>query len=526
MAETLKEYLVKLGWNVDELGLRKAEDAIDNFGGKADTAIGKITGGFVSATLAVGEFLFAAVSSMTRILDATAQADLAVERFARRMWTTEESARSFLSALDAMDADYQDIFYMTPEEYKRFMDLRDLGNSLKAPVGLQEGLKLVRDIRGEFQKLKVTVNYATQWVSYYLTKMLGTDLENILNGFKNFNDWIRNNIPVATEKIAKFLTIIYKMGKTAINTLAWLYESFKDFFDMLSPKAKTAGAAILGFVGLLKLGPIGAFIAGLLALLLILDDISVWMQGGKSAYGDTYEKLANMFSSWDTSGVDDLKEKLAQLLDTLGKVLSAIWDIGAAIFDFLEDIGVFEAAWNILLGTLNTVADALQTILDLILLITGHAEDMSKDGLLSKLIKFDENGEFDLGATVKNALFGEVQNDLLDSAHDFAKMPFNPLSGLVNIYDSVTGGGSEKAASVYISRNKSGVSSEMEVSGAGTSSSSSGRQFDFGKNGIVPERKVTQTQTNNINIYSSDTDAAKKTADSILKQRNFFDPFK
>ena len=33
------------------------------------------------------------------------------------LWTTEENARSLATALDAMGASYEDIFYMTPEEF-------------------------------------------------------------------------------------------------------------------------------------------------------------------------------------------------------------------------------------------------------------------------------------------------------------------------------------------------------------------------------------------------------------------------
>lgn len=509
-AEALKEYLVKLGWDVDNLGLAQANSKIDGFKSKVMGMGTGIAGNFLKAGLAVFSFIGTTNLAMMKLLDSTAKADLAVERFARKMWTTEENARSFLTALDAMDASYQDIFYMTPEEYNRFMDLKNLGSEIQAPKGLQDGLKLVRDIGHEFNRLKVIVNYATQWVSYYLTKYLGKDLTNIRDGFRSFNDWLIAKIPTATEKIAKFFTIMFKLGKAVVQTIGNLIDIFKRFWDSLSSGAKKTGGVIARFVALLAMGPIGWFIAGLLTILALLDDFYTWQRGGKSAFGDTWEKLTSGFGNIDMSGLDDLSTKFNTLFETIGKVGGVLWDLGGDLVDFLDDIGFFNKAWEILIGTLEAVVDVLQTIADLVLLITGNFDKMSENSIFRKIIKFDENGDVSWGKTAANTGMG-----ILDSISNRWNMIFGAEPGdwyyampVSDIFGYDYGTSTETAV-------RSGGFGGNRTGGGFGGSFGAGRTFN---------------QTNNINVTAAPGESAEgtaqKTSRAIIKQRNQYDPFK
>lgn len=507
-AEALKEYLVKLGWDVDELGLAQANSKIDGFKSKVMNMGTGVAGNFMKAGLAVFSFISTVNIAMARLLDTTARADLATERFARKMWTTEESARSFLTALDAMDASYQDIFYMTSEEYKRFMDLKSLGSELRAPAGLQDGLKLVRDIGHEFNRLKVIVNYATQWVSYYLTKYLGNDLKSIRNGFRSFNDWLMTNIPTITEKIAKFFTIMFKLGKAAVQTIGNLAGMFKKLWDSLSVGAKKTGGAILGFVTLLKLGPIGLFVAGLLAILALLDDFYTWQRGGKSAFGDMWEKMTSGFNSLDMSGLDDLSEKFGKLLDAVGDIGGALLDLGIDFAEFLDDIGLFNKAWEILTGTLEAVVDVLQTIADLILLITGNFDKLSDDSIFRKIISFDEDGKLQPGKTAGNVGWGI-------------------LDGISSLFNTIFGANPEDWYHMPSWSDAYGYSygSETAAKSGGYGSGIVGDKF-----GGLSSGSRTFTQTNNIKVTATPGESAEgtaqKTSKAIIKQRNQYDPFK
>ena len=504
-AESLKEYLVKLGWDVNELGLAKANSKIDSFKDKLMGLGNGMVGNFAKAGLAVFSFIGTTNLAFAKLLTKVSEADLATERFARRMWTTEENARSFLAALDAMDASYEDIFYMTPEEYNRFIELKNLGQSLQAPKGLQDGLKLIRDINYEFDRLKVIANYATQWVSYYLTKYLGGDLNNIKESLQSFNNWIIEKIPTATQKIALFFTIMFKLAKTAATTISNLIGLFEKFWNSLSSGAKRTAGVITGFVALLAMGPIGLFIAGLLTILALLDDFYTWQNGGKSAYGDTWEKLSNMFSDTDTSGLDDLLDKGGKLLETLGDVGTALFDLGGDLIDFLDDLGFFGAAWQIVTGILEGAVDLLQTIADLILVITGNFDKLSDDSIFRKVIKFDENGDVKIGKTAAN-----IGMQILDSGSDL----WNTIFGF------------KPGDTFYAPALSDSVGYDY---GTDTAARSGGFGGTFDRVATDAGDKVFN-QNNNINITTNSTESAdtiaQKTSRAIIRQRDQCDPFK
>ena len=144
--ESLKEYLVKLGWDVDELGLSKLQNGLSKVERSADSIGNKFVKNFAKAGTAVGGFLLTITSGTAKFMSNVATADLATERWARRMWTTEENARSLTTALDAMGASYEDIFYMTPEEYRNMLELKNFSSSLKAPADVEKTLKQIGSV--------------------------------------------------------------------------------------------------------------------------------------------------------------------------------------------------------------------------------------------------------------------------------------------------------------------------------------------------------------------------------------------
>lgn len=513
MADTLQEYLVKLGWDVDNLGMNAAKNKLKSFSNQVSGMGNSIAGSFFVAGGAVVSFITTVSLAMTSLLDSTAQADLAVERFARRMWTTEENARSFLAALDAMDAEYKDIFYMTPEEYGRLMDLKNLGKSLTAPAGLQEGLKLVRDIRHEFNRLKVVANYATQWVSFYLTKFLGTDLKNIKNGFKEFNNYVMQNIPIWTEKIALFFTMIFKLGKAAVETIQRLGDVLGKFIGSLSTRTKAIGGVVLGFIGLFKMGPIGVFIAGLLTLLALLDDFYTWERGGKSLLGKTWEKLSSFqdgfFDETKKRQIDDFIGKIGKLLDSIIDVGAAIGDVIAAIGELLDSWGVFDRIWDATLTVLNTVADALQTIADLILVISGNFDKLSPDSMFRRVLALDENGNVDPLGTAGNVGKEGFDYVMKNFTSDMVKTFTNPDM----LPSSIPAEWATRQAA-----GAQGFRPDNAHNGFGGSSRGGG----FGTQTFTQENNITVTAAPG---ESAET-TARRTASEILRQRQQYDPFK
>ena len=298
---------------------------------------------------------------------------------------------------------------------------------------------------------------------------------------------------------------MFKLAKTAATTISNLIGLFEKFWNSLSSGAKRTAGVITGFVALLAMGPIGLFIAGLLTILALLDDFYTWQNGGKSAYGDTWEKLSNMFSDTDTSGLDDLLDKGGKLLETLGDVGTALFDLGGDLIDFLDDLGFFGAAWQIVTGILEGAVDLLQTIADLILVITGNFDKLSDDSIFRKVIKFDENGDVKIGKTAAN-----IGMQILDSGSDL----WNTIFGF------------KPGDTFYAPALSDSVGYDY---GTDTAARSGGFGGTFDRVATDAGDKVFN-QNNNINITTNSTESAdtiaQKTSRAIIRQRDQCDPFK
>lgn len=384
-AESLKEYLVKLGWDLDEKGFRKAIEQFSDFEGKADGFVGKLTKRLATA----GGIVFSIISSTAvatgKLLDSVSDADRATERFARRMWTTKENARSFLTALDAMDAEYEDIFYMTPEEYQRFISLKNFGQGLEAPAELNETLKLVRDIQYEFSRLKVIANYGTQWIAYYIGRYMGADLEEIGTKFRDFNDWLTQHIPPIAEKIARVLTTIIRLGKAGVRFITDLVNVLGKLWDKMSDGTKATVGFGAAFLGLLKMGPIGLFIGALFLILTLLEDFYNWKDGKPSAFTGMWEDLSKWKKSLDENGdIDKFTGKVDSLLGKFLDLIDAIGMFGKKVYGWADDVGILKGAYDLFYGVLDLVEDALEGITNLLNALSGNYDLIPEDSIFSE----------------------------------------------------------------------------------------------------------------------------------------------
>ena len=93
MDETLKEYLVKIGWDVDNISFQNANEQINKFNRLAELSVKSLGMAFTSAGSLIFDTIFSITESMWSLVSSTAEADLRVETFARRMWTTEQKDR-------------------------------------------------------------------------------------------------------------------------------------------------------------------------------------------------------------------------------------------------------------------------------------------------------------------------------------------------------------------------------------------------------------------------------------------------
>lgn len=220
--QSLEEYLVSIGWQVDKKSFADALGSLSQF---KDTS--KIL------SMNAGQLLLKAASSFIKIgwqvtktifdmSTAMAQTDITVERFARATASSERTARAYMRTMEALGQDatsFEDLFLMTNEEYARFKDIYALSQRLEAPQGLQDTLVSIRDIQHEINKFKIILQYAGDWFVYFLGEQLGVEIDDLKQGLKGINDYLEENIQPNTKKLAEFVAPFLRI---IIEILTWI----------------------------------------------------------------------------------------------------------------------------------------------------------------------------------------------------------------------------------------------------------------------------------------------------------------
>lgn len=375
MDETLKEYLVKIGWDVDNISFQNANEQINKFNRLAELSAKSLGMAFTSAGSLIFDTIFSITESMWSLVSSTAEADLRVETFARRMWTTEQNARSLTTALDALGMEYNDLFYTTEEQFRRFLSLNALGKTLEAPAELDETLVKVRNIQFEISKMKMIFQYASRWVVYYLGEMFGDDLDSAQQKLSNFNNFLIEKIPKFTKAIAKFFGVFYRLARSVIWALEGIGSAAVSSFGNLETSGVSALMTIATVATLVSKGPLGIFLLVLGSILLLLEDFMVWQKGGKSLFD--WSSVSNMLGNMEGK-LDDTADRFQTLIDKVDKFFK-MFHLNEAAMLFVETF--FQALEAALDGT-NIAMDLLIGLFDILL---GDFESLANNKLFQDI---------------------------------------------------------------------------------------------------------------------------------------------
>lgn len=334
MPETLKDYLVKIGWDLDESGFKNATNKITSIKSKLDKVKG-IKDGFKVASDVILGSLKVVNEAILDVVESTALLDYEVEKQARLWWVSEQQARSYQTALNALGETNADLLTMTNEQYRRLYELNQLGRSLEAPKELDDFLLLVRDINFEFSKLKVEFEYGKRWVAYFLGQFIGPDAMKARDFLKRANNYIQENLPKIAEKVARFFEVFYRLGKASLVVAKSLYSVIESIFKFLNLSVPQGIALVSGFFLLLKTGPIGWFIAALTTLLLLIDDYMTWQRGGISAFD--WSGFDSKFKSIK-GDISDIKSDFQDIVDFVDQIFNKVNIVNVAVELFKEGV--------------------------------------------------------------------------------------------------------------------------------------------------------------------------------------------
>lgn len=250
----IQEYLVSLGFDVDKKSFNEANKALDTleriisrfkqsfadnavikkfadtFNTVLDDLSGKISqflmsnrglvigviGAIGAAVVALGAIITAATY---KFISNMAKADMQIQIFARRMFTTVENARSLKAVMDAMgvsDVDQLKDVAMNPELRAQFMELRKLSAGLALNDNAQQGFRNIRALNFEFTKLNVFMNMFWQNLAGKLGYILEGPLKSLTNWFEGVGNFMSATLPRLGDMFAGIFGILAKIAEVGI----------------------------------------------------------------------------------------------------------------------------------------------------------------------------------------------------------------------------------------------------------------------------------------------------------------------
>lgn len=356
LRNVMKEYLVSLGFNVDRNKLSDALDVVKLGEGKISSLVSKMSTSLGKGTAGIVTMIASAVVAVGKFTTSVAEADMATQNAANSMWMNVDAYRVTQNAVESLGYSMNELSTIArnPELTNRFSELVELGKQTAAPKELDSMLKKVRDVTFEFDKMQVIAKNGIRQIVYYFLKYLGVDLNNMQNKLASVNKFLQENLPKIAAAIAKVLYYIYRVGKAIGYVISLGAKLIGGIYNFMK-KFPSTFKVFIGIISaiLLAINPVLTIIlAGLSAIILLIDDYMTWQRGGKSYFGDSWKKVED-FIEKAKDKFEWLFEKIEwavdYIIDSLGPFFEWLFDAFDSAFGWLKDVfkGVNEFGYKV-----------------------------------------------------------------------------------------------------------------------------------------------------------------------------------
>ena len=432
IGQIIQSYLVSLGVQIDKPGFQQADATIRQTGDNIERITGGMAKNFVKASSIIATAMASVTASAVGLMKATAQEDLAMQKYARAMMMSEDATWKMKKATDALGESINDIA-LTPELLNRYNKLVADGNQMMIGGDFKETMKNFRDLMFEFTRLKQEASYALNWVGYYLMKYLQRPLADIKEKFKTFNDMVVKNMSVWTEKIARGIYYVLEVGRHFLEFLGDVGRHLKDMWDTFPSGVKKAIVAITALNVVLSAGPLGRAIMLISTLLLLIDDYSGYMEGKDALLGKYWDKL-NEYLAIAKQKWEDLKTTVIPMLEDFGNKLE---QLGTKVLEakdkFLEWFGALAESPEVkelakAVGSLfASLTDLGKEIADVTIKVFSDLfQELKDQEIFERFVKAvtDLVGQFKWLVDLFRDFMGIINDDkaLRDIVHDFVAL--------------------------------------------------------------------------------------------------------
>ena len=235
----IKEYLMSLGYEVDETSYNKFVSTLK----KVDTIVDKHTstlaGGFAKAGLIVTSAIGSIVISTYEMMESIAKADMGYEKLALRMDMTKDAAKAYTIALKVLGEEPENIRWI-PELHKHYMELMSDAQRLALPKDFNNRIQDFRSMSFEFKRMRQEMTYGVEWIGFSILNHLVDPLGKAKYNLHSLNEMIIENIPRWTErigdalgKVMKFFDFLWEIAKKVGTGFGIMWDSMGDPVKML-----------------------------------------------------------------------------------------------------------------------------------------------------------------------------------------------------------------------------------------------------------------------------------------------------
>lgn len=339
MLETIKEYLVSLGFAVDKGSYGQAEKAIGSLESGLAKFAPKVVKVFGQAATAVAAFGVAAAAASAKFLNGLGNQEIQMEILSRQLWTTQQQAMAFNATLKAMGTSLQDL-YLSPTLMSQYQQLHSVALQMQTPGDYNQQIKMVQNLQLQFKQLKLEAYYALQWIGYYFVKYMNGPITRVQGVLESINKVIVKNMPTWTKRVAQWLTSFWQAGIYAVQGLGKVYDWFKKLADSVPGWAKAIAAAL----ALLSVSnPFMLFVEGISAAILMWDDFQTYLRDpSKSAFPQLWAWVVKVNKALAGMHIgQQIAQDIKSAFDSLGQTLQKVWHFTKQLYATFKKNGSF-----------------------------------------------------------------------------------------------------------------------------------------------------------------------------------------
>lgn len=320
----LTEYLIALGANVDERSFRQFQQQLN----RAQSAVQKTVkamDGVIKGTKVYAAVLTTAVVGLGKFSLSLHDTANRYEDMAKAQKKSVNEIVAQEYALKAMGKTLDEV-NKNDRLKKTYEQLVLIGEKTGLPA-TGKGRQMLSDFLLEFDRAKVVSMSLMQHINAVFLEKIARPLKDLRDTVRDMREKIMLNMPKISSVVGTGLSYIVRLFSAGVRGIGDLISLFQSLPDVIKRTA-------LGFGGLwavMKASPITWIMAGLTALLLLLDDFYVHKQGGKTLLGDLWAGL-------ETGNIGDtVLGKIQDGLGGLTEKIKGMFDIGTSVAEAITD---------------------------------------------------------------------------------------------------------------------------------------------------------------------------------------------